>query len=291
MDALSLQLLFNGLALGAGYGLLALGFALALRSAGAINFAHGDVAVAAAYVAVAGGALGGLGGPAAAGLAIAAGALLGLSVAGLSWAPLRNRPIEATFIAAIAIGMVLQNALTVSFGGAPQAPAQIASGGVHIGAVFMSWQALISLGAAAIAFIAVWAVLAKSQVGRRMRAAAEDPEIAAAHGIPVIRLAILAFAVAGALAGLAGVLLAAQHYATPGAGADYILKAYVAATAAGWGRILPTTVAAVAIALFETIGAALVSYAVAEALLYAGFVALLAFRPQGLGGEAKGKRA
>ena len=57
MDALSLQLLFNGLALGAGYGLLALGFALALRSAGAINFAHGDVAVAAAYVAVAGGAL------------------------------------------------------------------------------------------------------------------------------------------------------------------------------------------------------------------------------------------
>ena len=103
----------------------------------------------------------------------------------------------------------------------------------------MSWQALISLAAAAIAFIAVWAVLAKSQTGRRMRAAAEDPEIAAAHGIPVMRLAILAFAVAGALAGLAGVLLAAQHYATPGAGADYILKAYVAATAAGWGRILP----------------------------------------------------
>jgi len=290
LDALSLQLLFNGLALGAGYGLLALGFALALRSAGAINFAHGDVAVAAAYVAVAGGALG-LGGPAAAGLAIAAGALLGLSVAGLSWAPLRKRPIEATFIAAIAIGIVLQNALTASFGGAPQAPAQVASGGVHMSAVFMSWQALISLAAAAIAFIAVWAVLAKSQTGRRMRAAAEDPEIAAPHGIPVMRLAILAFAVAGALAGLAGVLLAAQHYATPGAGADYILKAYVAATAAGWGRILPTAAAAIAIALFETIGAALVSHAVAEALLYAGFVALLAFRPQGLGGEAKGKRA
>ena len=285
-----MQLLFNGLTLGAGYGLLALGFALALRSAGAINFAHGDVAVAAAYVAVAGGALG-LGGPAAAGLAIAAGALLGLSVAGLSWAPLRKRSIEATFIAAIAIGIVLQNALTASFGGGPQAPAQIASGGVHLGTVFMSWQALISLATAAIAFVAVWAVLAKSQTGRRMRAAAEDPEIAAAHGIPVMRLAVLAFSLAGALAGLAGVLLATQHYATPGAGADYILKAYVAATAAGWGRILPTAAAAIAIALFETIGAALVSHAVAEALLYAGFVALLAFRPQGLGGEAKGKRA
>ncbi len=290
MEALSLQLLFNGLALGAGYGLLALGFALALRSAGAINFAHGDVAVAAAYVAVAGGALG-LGGPAAAGLALAAGALLGLSVAGLSWAPLRKRPIEATFIAAIAIGIVLQNALTASFGGAPQAPAQVAGGGFNAAGVFMTWQALIGLGVAAAAFITVWGVLAHSQIGRRMRAAAEDPEIAAAHGIPVLKLAILAFAAAGALAGLAGVLLAAQHYATPNAGADYILKAYIAATAAGWGRILPTAACAVAIALFETIGAALVSHAVAEALLYAGFVALLAFRPQGLGGEAQGKRA
>jgi len=290
LDALSLQLLFNGLALGAGYGLLALGFALALRSAGAINFAHGDVAVAAAYVAVAGGGLG-LGGPATAGLAIAAGAILGLSVAGLSWAPLRKRPIEATFIAAIAIGIVLQNGLTAAFGGAPKAPTQIVSGGAQVGTVFMSWQALVSLTAASIAFIAVWALLAKSHLGRRMRAAAEDPEIAAAFGIPVLRLAILAFAVAGALAGVAGVLLAAQHYATPTAGADYILKAYVAATAAGWGRILPTAAAAVAIALFETIGAAIVSHAVAEALLYAGFVVLLAFRPQGIGGEAKGKRA
>ena len=58
MEALTLQLLFNGVALGAAYGLLALGFALTLRAAGAINFAHGDVAVAAAYAAIAAGSLG-----------------------------------------------------------------------------------------------------------------------------------------------------------------------------------------------------------------------------------------
>lgn len=295
MDILSFQLLFNGAALGAGYGLLALGFALALRSAGAITFAHGDVAVAAAYVGVVGAALG-LNGPAAAGVAITAGALLGIGVAGLSWAPFRKRPIEATFIAAIAIGIVIQNGLTAGFGGAPQAPRPLATGGVTIGDpttahIFMSAQALIGLGLAAGAFILVWVILTRTQLGRRMRAAAEDPEIAAAHGIPVLRLAILAFAGAGALAGLAGILLATQHYATPTGGADYILKAYMAATIAGWGRILPTAVAAMAIALFETLGAAVFSHAIAEGLLYAGFIALLAFRPQGLAGEAQGRRA
>ncbi len=49
MDAISFQLLFNGLVLGAGYGVLGLGFALTLRAAGAVNFAHGDVAAVAAY--------------------------------------------------------------------------------------------------------------------------------------------------------------------------------------------------------------------------------------------------
>lgn len=209
----------------------------------------------------------------------------------IAWAPLRKRPIEATFIAAIAIGIVIQNGLTATFGGAPQAPPPLGSGGVRLGGVYISSQAAWTLAFAGLAFAAVAFVLLKTQLGRRLRAAAEDPDIAAAHGIPVIRMAFLAFIAAGALAGLAGALLASQHYATPTTGADYILKAYIAATAAGWGRILPTAVAALAIALFETVGAALVSHAAAEGALYLAFVLLLAIRPQGLAGEAVGRRA
>lgn len=290
MDALSAQVLLNGLTLGAGYGLLALGFALTLRAAGAINFAHGDVAAAAAYAAVAASALGLTSGWSVA-VAVVAGGGFGLAVAGIVWAPLRRRPIEATFIAAIALGVMAQNGLTVAFGGAPQAPASLASGGVRIGALYISAQAMTTVGLAVLAFAAAAYVLLCTQVGRRLRAAAEDPEIAAALGVPVVRLATLAFVAAGALAGLAGVLLANQYYVVPTSGADYILKAYIAATAAGWGRILPTAATALAIALFETIGAAIASHAVAEGLLYGGFVLFLALRPQGLAGETAGRRA
>jgi branched-chain amino acid transport system permease protein len=184
----------------------------------------------------------------------------------------------------------VQNGLTASFGGAPQAVSPLGVGGAQFGLLYISTQSawVICISGAAFALTAY--ILSGTQAGRRLRAAAEDPEIAAAHGIPVIRLAVCTFIAAGILAGLAGALLANHHYVTPHAGADYILKAYIAATAAGWGRILPAAVAALLIALFETIGAAIFSHAVAEGVLHAGFVLLLAFRPQGLAGEAAGRR-
>ena len=158
--------------LGAGYGLLALGFALTLRAAGAINFAHGDVAVAAAYSAVSAGALG-LPGVLALGFATIAGALFGLGVAGVAWAPLRRRPVEATFIAAIALGIIIQNGLTVAYGGAPQVPPTIAHDGWQVGGIFVSNYAAWTLALAAAAFGAVAFVLLRTQIGRRLRAAAE----------------------------------------------------------------------------------------------------------------------
>jgi len=272
LDVLSFQLLLNGLVLGSGYGVLALGFALTLRAAGAVNFAHGDVATMAAYGGVVAAAFGATGVMAVTTAAFLGG-VLGLIVAIITWAPLRRRPVEATFIAAIALGIVAQNSLTVGFGGAPRALPAIVDGGWRIAGVYLSAHGAMSLVVAIAAFIGVATLLLRTRTGLRLRAAAEDPEIAAAHGLPVIGLAIFAFLLAGALAGLAGAILA-----------------YIAATAAGWGRILPTALVAVGIALFETIGAALVSQAAAEGALYLAFLALLAFRPEGLAGDIQGRR-
>ena len=289
MDALSFQLLFNGLVLGAGYGVLGLGFALTLRAAGAVNFAHGDVAAVAAYGGVTA-VLFGATGVLAVGVATLVGGALGLVVAAIAWAPLRQRPVESTFIAAIALGIVAQNSLTVGFGGAPRALPAILSGGWRLDGLYLSAHGIISLGMAIFAFTFTALLLLKSRFGMRLRAAAEDPEIAAAHGLPIIKLAIFAFVFAGILSGLAGAILSTQHYVTPAVGAIYILKAYIAATAAGWGRIFPTALIAVAIALFETIGAALFSHAVAEGVLYLAFLTLLVFRPEGLAGDVRGRR-
>jgi branched-chain amino acid transport system permease protein len=265
LDAISFQLLFNGLVLGAGYGVLGLGFALTLRAAGAVNFAHGDVAAVAAYGGVTA-VLFGATGVLAVGVAALVGGTLGLVVAAIAWAPLRQRPVESTFIAAIALGIVAQNSLTVGFGGAPRALPAILSGGWRLDGLYLSAHGIISLGMAIFAFTFTALLLLKSRFGMRLRV------------------------FAGILSGLAGAILSTQHYVTPAVGAIYILKAYIAATAAGWGRIFPTALIAVAIALFETIGAALFSHAVAEGVLYLAFLTLLVFRPEGLAGDVRGRR-
>jgi len=178
LDALSFQLLFNGLVLGAGYGVLGLGFALTLRAAGAVNFAHGDVAAVAAYGGVTA-VLFGATGVLAVGVATLVGGALGLVVAAIAWAPLRQRPVESTFIAAIALGIVAQNSLTVGFGGAPRALPAILSGGWRLDGLYLSAHGIISLGMAIFAFTFTALLLLKSRFGMRLRAAAEDPEIAA----------------------------------------------------------------------------------------------------------------
>ena len=102
---------------------------------------------------------------------------------------------------------------------------------------------------------------------------------------------LVAFALASALAGAAGLLLANQFFVTPEDGGALMLKAYVAAALGGWGRLAGAVAGALAIALFEVGVAALLSYPMAETLLYAAALAILAVRPQGLFPEHAGQRA
>jgi branched-chain amino acid transport system permease protein len=124
-----------------------------------------------------------------------------------------------------------------------------------------------------------------------LRATAQDREIAAAIGVRVNVMIAATFALATALAGAAGLLLADQFFVTPTEGSNLILKAYIAVTIGGWGRIGGAVLGALLIALFEVVASAYTSYALAETGLYLCLLAILIFRPQGLLGEATGQRA
>jgi len=153
---------------------------------------------------------------------------------------------------------------------------------------------------AALLYAGLHLVLNRSAVGRRLRATAEDREMAAALGIRVERVLALAFALAGASAGAAGLLLANSFFATPGDGSNYMVKAYIAAAIGGWGRIGGAALGAVMIALFEVLLPALptllpawltqpidwlFSQTAAAIMLYASLLAILVLRPMGLFGE------
>lgn len=290
------QLAVNAVALGAIYALVALGFVLVIGAVGAVNFAHGELAM--------------LGGMAAVGVVLllpndlpvpglvvlpavlAAMALAGLLLAAVAYAPLRRAPPTSVFIATIAVGLIIQHGVTAFIGPEPRiGPPLIGSGVLRIAGVGLAHQQLATIATAGALIAGVHALLQRTRFGRRLRAAAQDPEMARSIGIPVPATIAVSFALAAALAGAAGLLLSNQYLVTPTDGGMLMLKAYIAAVIGGWGRIWGAAIGAFAIAVFETLVAAAASYLVAETLLYLGVLLLLAVRPQGLFGEAEGRRA
>ena len=287
-----LQLVINGIALGAAYALVALGFVLVLNATGAVNFAQGDLVVAGGFMAVALAGLAPLPGILLLPLVMLLMAGIGLAVSALAYWPLRDRPPVSVFISTIALGIVIQNGLNGIFGAEPRvAPALFGAGRFEFAGLAIGHQSLSVMGVAAVLVGGIHLLLGRTQLGRMLRATAQDREVAAALGIPVNGMVALTFAFAAALAGAAGLLLANQFFVSPADGGNFIVKAYIAVVIGGWGRIGGALAGAMLVALFETVIAAWFDYAVAIGLLYAALLAILFFRPQGLFGEAAGRRA
>ncbi len=290
------QLLLNGVALGAAYALVALGFVLVLNATSAVNFAHGDTVMAGGFLAVAMASLvpadlSGLG------LLLLPGVLVvmaafGLVLSWLAYMPLRRQPPVAVFISTIAVGIILANGANAIFGAAPRAaPPLFGAGQLHIGTLIVGRQALAIIVVAAVLIAALGLLLGHTQLGRKLRATAQDPEMARALGIDVTAMIGLSFALATAFAGAAGLLLANQFFITPSDGGPLMLKAYIAVVIGGWGNLRGAVVGALLIALFEVVVAAFVSHPVAEGGLFVAVLAILLLRPQGVFGEAAQRRA
>ena len=274
------------------YALVALGFVLALNASGAVNFAHGDLVVLGGAVAVFAGLWTGLPSPLLLPLVALALGATGIVAARIAILPLAARPPEATFVATIALAAVIEQSLTIAMAGAPRtAPALAGSGSVEIAGLALGRQPIAIVVVGGVLVAAVWFLLERTQVGRRMRAVAADRYMARAVGIPVALYVTLSLAIAGALAGVAGLLLGHQFLVAPTQGAGYMLKAYIAVALGGWGSVPGALLGALGIGAFETFASQQFGDAWASAALYVCVLAVLALRPQGLLGEPLGRRA
>jgi branched-chain amino acid transport system permease protein len=297
---LALQLLLNVLALGAAYALVALGFVLILNATGAVNFAQGDLVMVGGFIGVVLASYLPLPPILLLPLLLVVMAALGVMVALAAYFPLRRRPPEAVFISTIAVGIILQNAATLLFGPEPKAtPPLFGAGELRFGTTFISRQGVAVILVAALLIGVLWAMFAHTQFGRRLRATAQDREIASAIGIPVDAMIAGTFALGTALAGAAGLLLSNTFFVTPTDGANYILKAYIAIVIGGWGSIPGAVAGALLIALFEivypslpllvpSLGAdpSLFSQTTSTIVMDLVILLILLVRPQGIFGEA-----
>jgi branched-chain amino acid transport system permease protein len=301
------QLLLEVLALGAAYALVALGFVLILNATGAVNFSQGDLVMAGGFGAVVLGNALHVPGLVLLPLLLVGMAVLGVVVAVAAYLPLRHRPADTVFISTIAVGIILQNGANHLFGAEPVAgPPLLGAGRLHLHGIDVSTQSLAIIGVAILLIVGLQVLFAHTQFGRRLRATAQDREVAMAIGIPVDRMVVITFAIGAALAGAAGMLLANAFFVTPTAGADYMVKAYIAIVIGGWGSIPGAVAGALLIAAFEVLYPSLpllvptllwmpqsetvFSQTTSTIMLDVAVLIILVLRPRGLFGETVRQR-
>lgn len=289
-----LQLLVNGIVNGAVVALAAVGVSLVYGILRIVNFAHGEYLTFGAYAAVLV-ASWGAGMVAATGAAIAAALVLAVALEFVLWRPLRRKGagFMSLFIGSIGLALVLRNVLFLAATAEPRTyPVDVFQVYV-LGSLRISKTQAIAVAAAlaAIAFVAF--LLARTTLGKSMRALSDDSVLAAVSGIEVDRVVVATWALAGALAGLAGVLAAlVQSSFDPNVGFALLLPVFAAVVLGGIGSAYGALVGGLAIGVLTEAStwtrlAGGVSPVYKPVVAFAVLVLALLLRPQGLFGRTR----
>jgi branched-chain amino acid transport system permease protein len=135
--------------------------------------------------------------------------------------------------------------------------------------------------------LAVFCLLGLTDAGRKLRAVADNPDLARLSGIRSRRLMWLLWAVAGALAGLGGVLIGVKGVLTPEIGWEFVLPAFAAVILGGIGSPVGAVVGAVVMGIAQELSVPLVGPSYKLVVAFAVMVVVLLFRPAGLFGMAE----
>lgn len=280
------QVVVSGLTVGAIYALIAIGFTIVFSTVRIVNFAHGEFVMA--------------GGVLYAWLNIVhqvpVAAAIPLAVAGcviLAWlsyelclAGMNKDNHIAQVMVTLGLGITIKGLAQVFIGKDTQFPPTFTSGApVAIGSVSISQQSIWILGSLAVILGLLWALLQKTRVGKGMRAVAINHYAAVLMGISPKRAAIIAFALAGLIGGVAGALLAPVASAHYDNGIFLGVKGFAAAILGGLGNPVGAVVGGLILGLTESLTAGYLSSVYKDAVSLVLLLVILLSRPQGLLGR------
>ncbi len=295
-----LQQLINGLTLGSIYGLIAIGYTMVFGIIGMVNFAHGDVFMLSAFIALI--------------LFLALQQFLGIDQLGLSFVVvlfasmaltgLWNYAIERTayrrlrgsfrlapLISAIGMSIFLSNFVYVAQGPRNKsAPAmftdviKLTTGGSYD--VTLSYKQILIVVVTAVLLAAFWFIVQKTPLGRAQRACEQDAKMAALLGVDVNRTIAATFVIGAALAAVAGVL-DLLYYGVVNAADGFVpgVKAFTAAVLGGIGSIPGAVIGGLLIGLIETFWSAYFSADYKDVAAFSILAVTLIFMPSGLLGR------
>jgi len=295
-----LQQLINGLALGAIYALIALGYTMVYGVLRFINFAHGDVfmlgAFAGYFLAPAVNrflpAKSYLSGAVVLVLAMAICALIGMVIEFLAYRPLRHRPKLTVLITAIGVSLFLEYTCQhkAVFGAAPRSfPELIPITSWHLGGFVLGSNQLIVFVTTLMLLVGLTFIVQKTKVGTAMRAVSFNQQAAALMGVNIDLIISFTFGLGSALAAAGGILFA-MNYASidPLMGVQTGLKAFVAAVFGGIGNLPGAALGGILLGMVETIAGGIPAISTyRDGIAFAILILILLFKPAGLLGKSQ----
>ena len=291
-----LQNLLNGIAAGAIYALIALGYTMVYGILKLINFAHGDVFMVGSYVGYYAGnylARHNANGPSIVNASLAmlismlACAILGFLIERVAYRPLRNAPRIASLITAIGMSFLLEYGGQLVFGPDPKFfPTLVEKKVINLGGVVTTNYQLIVLVVALIFMALLQYIVYGTKFGRAMRAVSYSFETSSLMGIPTDRVIATTFVIGSMLAAVAGILYGLSYpKIDPLLGIMPGLKAFVAAVLGGIGNVPGAVVGGLIIGIIESFvgGSQFSNYR--DAIAFVILNVILLFRPSGLFGK------
>jgi len=311
-----IQQLLNGLMTGSLYALVALGYTMVYGILRIINFAHGDVLMIGALVGLSMIRLLQATWPAlppllvlltATLVAMAFCAALAVVIERVAYRRLRHAPRLAPLISGIGVSLLLQTIAMLVWTRNPQMFPQLLPlepievlPGVSAHPAVTNATALTTIAIALSVMVALLVLVERTRFGRAMRAVAENPQVASLMGINPNRVIVLTFAIGGALAALAGVMMASNY----GSAHFYMgflpgIKAFTAAVLGGIGNLKGAMLGGLLLGLIEALGTGYLGAATngvfgsnyQDVFAFIVLIAVLVFRPSGLLGERLAIRA
>jgi branched-chain amino acid transport system permease protein len=294
------QQLINGITLGSIYGLIAIGYTMVFGIIGMVNFAHGDVFMVSAFIAL----IAFLILTTWLGVTSIALALFIVLVVAMTFTSLINwaieriayRPLRGSFrlaplISAIGMSIFLSNFVQVAQGPRnksipPMVQGEFVLFNKNNFPVTLSYKQLIIWGITAVLLLGFWYLVARTRLGRAQRACEQDRKMAALLGVDVDRTISMTFVIAAALAAVAGTMYL-MYYGVVTFSDGFVpgVKAFTAAVLGGIGSLPGAVVGGLLIGLIETFWSAYFSIDYKDVAAFSVLAITLIFLPQGLFGR------
>ena len=290
-----LQLLANGLVTGSIISIGAIGLTLVYGILRIVNFAHGEYLTFGAFMAFLVNVSWGGHMVAAVAFAIILTALLGVTLEFVLWRPMRNKGagIISLFITSIGLALVVRHLIFMQWGGQPRRYEVDVFQVYDLGIFRLSRSQVVAIALAFSAIILVGVMLARTRLGKSMRALSDNPGLASIAGIDTDRVIVYTWILGAGLAGLGGVLQGlVQTSFNPNMGFTLLLPLFAAVILGGIGSAYGALAAGVLLGLVMELSTwdalaggirAVYKPAVAFALL----ILILLVRPQGVLGKAR----